>query len=69
MIVIINVDDDNHADNSEVDKDQGEGAGGDTVNGLAAASNKPVLLIGGGRIGVPDKEIPFEKPGDLESTP
>jgi hypothetical protein len=32
-------------------KIQGEGAGGDTVNGSAAASNQPVLLIaGGGRV-------------------
>ena len=50
MIVIVNADNDDHADNCEVDKDQGEGASGDTVNGLTVASNKPVLLIGGGRI-------------------
>jgi hypothetical protein len=35
MIVIVNADDDDHADDSEaVDEDQGEGADGDTVNGI-----------------------------------
>ena len=57
MIVIVDADDDNHADNSEADKDQGEGAGGDTVNGLAVASNKAVLLIGGGRTCPPHERL------------
>ena len=35
MIVIVDADDDDHADDSEaVDEDQGEGADGDTVNRL-----------------------------------
>ena len=97
MIVIVDADDDDHADDSEaVDEDQGEGAGGDTGNGLAAASKEDALVYQtkrfrlrslviwnllrepgpddkpldwscypGGEKPEDDKDLPFNRPGDL----